>query len=95
MQRLRLSNEVGGDRAEHVRQRPPNLRLLTLPKGSATRHRQRRYRGLAGAETTGEVMLRILPILALALSLVGCTGDRTKQGLNDRQAQPQSIGLLA
>jgi hypothetical protein len=40
-------------------------------------------------------MLRILPILALALSLVGCTGDRTKQVLNDRQAQPQSIGLLA
>jgi PBP1b-binding outer membrane lipoprotein LpoB len=39
-------------------------------------------------------MLRILLILALALSLVGCTGDRTKQSLNDSHAQPQNIGLL-
>lgn len=26
--------------------------------------------------------MRVLAILALALSLVGCTGDRVKQGMN-------------
>jgi hypothetical protein len=40
------------------------------------------------------MMMRVLAILALALTLVGCTGDRVKQSLNDRQAQQQSIGLL-
>jgi outer membrane PBP1 activator LpoA protein len=35
-------------------------------------------------------MLRILPILALALLLVGCNGDRLKQNTNGRQAQPQN-----
>jgi len=49
---------------------------------------------LAGAETTGELMMRVLLILALALSLVGCTGNRIKQSLNERQT-PQSIELLA
>jgi hypothetical protein len=32
--------------------------------------------------------MRVLLILALALSLAGCEGDRTKQGMNLRQAQP-------
>jgi hypothetical protein len=35
-----------------------------------------------------------LAILALALSLAGCNGDRIKQGMNVRQAQLQSTGLL-
>jgi hypothetical protein len=34
--------------------------------------------------------MRVLTILALALSLAGCNGDRLKQGMNGRQAQPQS-----
>ncbi|SHH20196.1 hypothetical protein [Bradyrhizobium erythrophlei] len=38
--------------------------------------------------------MRVLAILALALSLAGCEGDRTKHGMNERQAQPQSTGLL-
>jgi hypothetical protein len=32
--------------------------------------------------------MRVLAILALALSLAGCNGDRIKQGMNVRQAQP-------
>jgi hypothetical protein len=32
--------------------------------------------------------------LALALSLAGYNGDRIKQVMNGRQAQPQSAGLL-
>jgi hypothetical protein len=32
--------------------------------------------------------------LALALFLASCQGDRIKPGMNVRQAQPQSTGLL-
>jgi PBP1b-binding outer membrane lipoprotein LpoB len=32
--------------------------------------------------------MRVLAILALALLLAGCNGDRMKQGTNARQAQP-------
>jgi len=35
--------------------------------------------------------MRVLAILALALSLTGCNGDRIKQGMNVRQAPPQSM----
>jgi len=42
----------------------------------------------------GRLAKRVLAILALALSLAGCNGDRIKQGMNVRQAQPQSTGLL-
>jgi PBP1b-binding outer membrane lipoprotein LpoB len=38
--------------------------------------------------------MRVLAILALALLLAGCNGDRMKQGMNVRQAQPQTTGLL-
>jgi hypothetical protein len=38
--------------------------------------------------------MRVLTILALALSLAGCNGDRLKQGTNGRQAHPQANGLL-
>jgi hypothetical protein len=38
--------------------------------------------------------MRVLAILALALLLAGCNGDRIKQGMNLRRAQPQSTGLL-
>jgi hypothetical protein len=38
--------------------------------------------------------MRVLVILGLALLLAGCNGDRMKQGMNVRQAQPQSSGLL-
>jgi hypothetical protein len=34
--------------------------------------------------------MRVLTILALALSLAGCNGDRLKQSMNGRQAQPQN-----
>jgi hypothetical protein len=34
--------------------------------------------------------MRVLAILTLALSLAGCNGDRIKQAMNVRQAQPQS-----
>ena len=36
--------------------------------------------------------MRVLAILALALSLAGCNGDRIKQGMN--VPQPQSTELL-
>ncbi len=39
--------------------------------------------------------MRVLAILDLALSLASCNGDRMKQGINMREAQPQSTGLLA
>ena len=38
--------------------------------------------------------MRVLAMLALALSLAGCNGDRIKQGMNAPQAQPQTTGLL-
>lgn len=38
--------------------------------------------------------MRALAILGLAVSLAGCKGDRIKQDINVRQAQPQSTGLL-
>jgi PBP1b-binding outer membrane lipoprotein LpoB len=38
--------------------------------------------------------MRVLAILALALLLAGCEGDRTKHGsMNERPAQPQSTVL--
>jgi hypothetical protein len=37
--------------------------------------------------------MRVLAILALAMLLAGCNGDRIKQSMNGRQAQPQSTGL--
>lgn len=37
--------------------------------------------------------MRIFAILALALSLAGCEGDRIKHGMNERQAPPQSTVL--
>jgi PBP1b-binding outer membrane lipoprotein LpoB len=38
--------------------------------------------------------MRVLAIMALTLLLAGCNGDRMKQGMNMRQAQPQTTGLL-
>jgi hypothetical protein len=34
---------------------------------------------------SGDQQLRILAIMALTLALVGCTGDRIKQGMNSPQ----------
>jgi hypothetical protein len=38
--------------------------------------------------------MRVLTILALALSLAGCNGDRLKQSMNGRQAQPAKANVL-
>lgn len=38
--------------------------------------------------------MRALAILALAVLLAGCNGDRIKQSMNGRPGQPQSAGLL-
>ena len=40
--------------------------------------------------TTGEVMMRALLILAVALLLAGCNGDRIKNSMNAPRAQPQA-----
>ncbi len=37
--------------------------------------------------------MRVLAIIALALLLAGCNGDRLK-GTNTRRAPPQTTGLL-
>ena len=43
---------------------------------------------------SGDHTMRIIAILALALLLAGCEGDRIKNGsMNERQAQPQSTVL--
>ncbi|HSV21805.1 MAG TPA: hypothetical protein VLJ17_02110 [Xanthobacteraceae bacterium] len=43
---------------------------------------------------SGDQPMRVLAILALALLLAGCEGDRIKNGsMNERQAQPQSTVL--
>ena len=43
---------------------------------------------------SGDQPMRVLAILALALLLTGCEGDRIKNGsMNERQAQPQSTVL--
>jgi hypothetical protein len=38
--------------------------------------------------------MRVLAIRLSHCRLAGCNGDRIKQGMNVRQAQPQSTGLL-
>ena len=35
--------------------------------------------------------MRVLAILALALSLAGCNGDRIKQGMNLPAQQPNAV----
>jgi hypothetical protein len=43
---------------------------------------------------SGDQPMRVLAILALALLLAGCEGNRLKYGsMNERQAQPQSTVL--
>jgi PBP1b-binding outer membrane lipoprotein LpoB len=43
---------------------------------------------------SGDQPMRVLAILALALLLASCEGDRIKHGsMNERQAQPQSTVL--
>jgi hypothetical protein len=39
--------------------------------------------------------MRILAIMALAIALVGCTGDRVKQGMNLPQERPLPCAILA
>jgi hypothetical protein len=39
--------------------------------------------------------MRVFAMLALALSLAGCTGDRVKQGMDLHQAQPPSAAQFA
>jgi hypothetical protein len=46
------------------------------------------------ARFMGRSPMRVLAMLALALLLAGCKGDRIKHGsMNERQPQPQSTGL--
>jgi type III secretory pathway lipoprotein EscJ len=42
---------------------------------------------------SGDQPMRVLAVLALALLLASCEGDRIKHGMNERQAQPQSTVL--
>jgi hypothetical protein len=35
--------------------------------------------------------MRFIAMLALALSLAGCNGDRIKDSMNVRQVQPQTV----
>jgi hypothetical protein len=37
--------------------------------------------------------MRLIALLGLVLLLAGCEGDRTRQGLNERHAQPQATVL--
>ena len=42
----------------------------------------------------GDQLMRVLAMLALALLLAGCEGDRIKHSsMNERQAEPQSSVL--
>ena len=51
--------------------------------------------GCALMHFLGDQPMRVLAILALALLLTGCEGDRIKNGnMNERQAQPQSTVLI-
>jgi hypothetical protein len=43
---------------------------------------------------SGDQQVRILAIMALTLTLVACTGDRIKQGMNWRQGNSQQANLL-
>ncbi|SHN66525.1 hypothetical protein SAMN05444170_0973 [Bradyrhizobium erythrophlei] len=36
--------------------------------------------------------MRLVAILALALALSGCNGDRIKSSMNGLQAQPEMVG---
>jgi hypothetical protein len=39
--------------------------------------------------------MRVLAMLAIALSMAGCTGDRIKQGTNLRQVRPPGAAQFA
>ena len=51
--------------------------------------------GCIGRPDLGDQQMRVLLILALALSLAGCEGDRTKQGMNYARHSPPSAAQLA
>ena len=44
---------------------------------------------------SGDQPMRVLAVLALAMLLAGCEGDRIKQGKNPPQEQRAAFGLLA
>jgi len=45
---------------------------------------------------SGDQQMRVLAIMVLTLTLVGCTGDRTKQGMNSPQGSVvKSVSLSA
>ena len=47
-----------------------------------------------GGRNAGAQRMRLLAVIALAMLLAGCEGDRIKQSKNAPQAHPQSTGLL-
>jgi hypothetical protein len=47
------------------------------------------------AVALGDRQLRILAIMALTLTLVGCTGDRVKQGMNSPGSVVTSVSQSA
>jgi hypothetical protein len=55
MHGLRFSNEVDGDRAEHVGPRLTNVCLPTVQKNSAAHPRKRNYGGVVSAKEVRSV----------------------------------------
>jgi hypothetical protein len=52
-------------------------------------------RGRRNARILGDQPVRVLAVIALAMLLAGCEGDRIKQSKNPPQEQRAAFGLLA
>ena len=52
-------------------------------------------RGSKNARISGDQPMRVLAVIALAMLLAGCEGDRIKQSKNPPQEQRAAFGLLA
>jgi hypothetical protein len=52
-------------------------------------------RGGRNAPISGDQPMRVLAVMALAMLLAGCEGDRIKQGKNAPPEQRAAFGLLA
>ena len=52
-------------------------------------------RGGRNARISGDQPMRVLAVIALAMLLAGCEGDRIKQSKNPPPEQRAAFGLLA
>jgi hypothetical protein len=91
MHGLRFSDEVVGDRAEHVGPRPANVCLPTSQKNSAAHNRKCCDRGLGSAEKLGRLSWRPLKSLAAdRRRRLNACNTHTEFGIDQNNTRTQS-----